>query len=785
MHSKYAFRALRQHPGFTIPAIVALALGIAAATAIFSVVDCVLLRPLPYPESERLIAVGVSFPDGAEILPSTEFLNWSRSNRVLENFAAQGAGGPGSLIGTDGATPVTLQKVTVGFLGTLRVKPMLGRDFLAADGTVGAPNVAIVSFELWQRRFGGDRAAIGKSINIDGALYQVAGVLPPDFRYMPSLAPLDVLLPIQIAPSFYTDRAQMRAWRTIGRLKPGVTVAHARAEFGPLLAAAVRDTARELPRLYPGAQLRVLPYRDLITGGVRTPLLLLLGGVACVLLIACGNVANLLLARGAGRRREMAVRAALGASRGRLVRHLLTESLVLAAAGGAAGAAICFAVVPAIRNLMAHKLPRIADLTVDLRVLIFALLLSLATGILFGLWPAWRASRTGLNESLKRGTHRAGMGLVAAELALSLTLLVSAGLLFQSLWRAQHRNIGFEPENLLVADISLRGTRLAQAPQAPIEERIARIPGVVSWSVADGLPPRGGCCGVTLTGPGIPASLSSATNQLTVVRNVAPGYFEAMRIALKRGRLLDTHDRVEANGAVVINETLARRYFPNADPIGKTLFLRPARTIVGIVADAKNDGLSAPVMPEVMLPFHGAAGSVHVALRSSGDPRLVARALQQQLRELDPLIQANFRTMREEFQEQTAQPRFTSGLFGIFALVALALAMVGIYGVMAFAVASRTREIGVRMALGADGVRVTRMVLRDAAVPVIVGVVLGMAGSLAAGRYLGSLLYEIKAADPLTYALVTVLLVAVALGASLAPARRAARVDPAVVLRAE
>ncbi len=481
----------------------------------------------------------------------------------------------------------------------------------------------------------------------------------------------------------------------------------------------------------------------------------------------------------------MAVRAALGASRGRLVRHLLTESLVLAAAGGAAGAAICFAVVPAIRNLMAHKLPRIADLTVDLRVLIFALLLSLATGILFGLWPAWRASRTGLNESLKRGTHRAGMGLVAAELALSLTLLVSAGLLFQSLWRAQHRNIGFEPENLLVADISLRGTRLAQAPQAPIEERIARIPGVVSWSVADGLPPRGGCCGVTLTGPGIPASLSSATNQLTVVRNVAPGYFEAMRIALKRGRLLDTHDRAEANGAVVINETLARRYFPNADPIGKTLFLRPARTIVGIVADAKNDGLSAPVMPEVMLPFHGAAGSVHVALRSSGDPRLVARALQQQLRELDPLIQANFRTMREEFQEQTAQPRFTSGLFGIFALVALALAMVGIYGVMAFAVASRTREIGVRMALGADGVRVTRMVLRDAAVPVIVGVVLGMAGSLAAGRYLGSLLYEIKAADPLTYALVTVLLVAVALGASLAPARRAARVDPAVVLRAE
>lgn len=765
--------------------MVALALGIGAATAIFSVLDCVLLRALPFTESDRLISVAVAFPDGAEIVPSTEFLNWSYSNHVLESFAAQGAGGLGSLIAADAAAPVTLQKVTVGFLGTLRVKPVLGRDFRPEDGTVGAPNAAIVSYALWRGRFGGEPGAIGKSMNLDGVLYQVIGVLPAEFRYLPSLAPLDVLLPIQITPSFYTDRAEMRAWRCVGRLKPGVTVAQARAEFDALLAAAIRNTTREMPRLYSGARLRLLPYRDYLAGGVRTPLLLLLGGVGCVLLIACANVANLLLARGAGRRQEMAVRAALGASQARLVRHLLTESLLLAVAGGAAGSALCFAAVPAMRNLMAHKLPRIADLTVDLRVLAFALLLSLATGVLFGLMPAWHTSRSGLHESLKRGAPRAGHWLVTAEMALSLILLVSAGLLSQSLWRAQHRHIGFEPDQLLVADVSLRGTRLAQAPPAAIEERLARIPGAIGWSVADGLPPRGGCCAVTLARPGMPALPSRNRGDLTIVRNVTPGYFETMRIALKRGRLLNAYDQPGANGAVVINEALARRYFPGEDPLGQTLLLRPARTIVGIVADARNDGLIAPVMPEAVLPFRGASGTLQVALRSAGDPRLVARALLEQLHEMDPLIQVTLRTMREEFREQTSQQRFTSGLFGVFALVALALATVGVYGVTAFAVARRTREIGIRMALGADGVRLRRMILCDTAVPLVAGLVLGTAGSLAAGRYLGSVLYDVKVTDPLTYVLVAVLLAIVTLGASLAPARRATQVDPAAVLRAE
>ena len=568
-------------------------------------------------------------------------------------------------------------------------------------------------------------------------------------------------------------------------MKPGVTLAQARAEFDALLAAAIRNTAHEMPRLYPGARLRLLSYRDYLTGGVRTPLLLLLGGVGCVLLIACANVANLLLVRGVGRRREMAVRAALGASRGRLLRHLLTESLILAAAGGAGGSALCFAAVPAMRNLMAHKLPRILDLTLDLRVLTFALLLSLTTGVLFGLMPAGHASRSGLQESMKRRPRHSGVWLVAVEMALSLVLLLSAGLLFQSLWRAQHRHMGFEPDQLLVADVSLRGTRFAQTPQAAIEERLAHIPGAMAWSVADGLPPRGGCCAVTLARPGMPAMPSRSRGDLTIVRSVTPGYFETMRITLKRGRLLNAHDQLGANGAVVINEALARRYFPSEDPIGQTLLLRPARTIVGIVADAKNDGLIASVMPEVVLPFRGASGSVQVALRSPGDPRQVARSLLEQLREMDPLIQANLRTMREEFQEQTSQSRFTGSLFGVFALVALALALVGIYGVMAFSVAGRTREIGIRMALGADSVRLQGMILCDAAVPVTAGAVLGMAGSLAAGRYLGSELYDIKANDPLTYTLVMVLLAVVALGASLAPARRAAQVDPVVVLRAE
>ena len=780
-----AVRALGKHRAFTFPALVALALGIGAATSIFSVVDCVLLRSLPYAEPDRLISVAVAFPDGAEILPSTEFLNWSRVTRTLQSFAAQGAGGPASLIARDGASPVTVQKVTIGFLGTLRVQPVLGRDFGPADGAVGAPNAALISYSLWQSRFGAARGALGQSINLDGVLYSVIGVLPASFRYLPSLAPLDVLLPLQIAPAFYTDRNQMRAWHCIGRLKPGATVEQARAEFGLLLATAIHDTAREMPRLYTGARLRILPYRDYITGGVRTALLLLLGGVVCVLLIACANVANLLLARGAGRRREIAIRAALGAGRIRLVRHLLGESLLLAAAGGALGSAICFAVVPAIRNLMAHKLPRIADLTVDLRVLGFALALSLATGLLFGLLPSWHASGAALHESLKRTAPRAGMWLVAVELALSLTLLVSAGLLIQSLWRIQHRHTGFEPDHLLVADVSLRGTRFAHAPQGAIEERLARIPGAIDWVVSDGLPPNGGCCGVTLGRPGRPAMPSRDRGDLTVIRHVTPGYFAAMRIALKGGRLLEEYDSGGANGAVVVNEALVRRYFAGEDAIGRQLFWPRPRTIVGIVADAKNDGLAAPVRPEVMLPFEGPSAAVQVALRSSGDPLLLASALRQELRDLDPLIQAKIQTMQEEFREQTAQPRFTSGLFTVFALVALALAMVGIYGVMAFAVAGRTREIGIRMALGAAPGRVERMVLWDAAAPVAGGLLLGMAGSLSAGRYLAGVLHEIRATDPLTYAAVAALLAAVALAASLAPARRASQVDPAVVLRAE
>ena len=781
MHLRYAVRTLYNRPAFTIPAILALALGIGATATIFSVVDCVLLRPLPYPESDRLVSVGVLSPDGAEMLPSTEFLNWSRVTRTLEGFAAQGAGGPGSLMAPDGATPVVFQKVTAPFLATLRVHPAVGRDFLPSDGALGAPNVTIVSDTFWRTQMHHDPAAVGKSVNIDGVLYQVIGVLPASFRYMPRLDSLDVLLPLQIGPSFYTDRAQMRGWHAIGRLKAGVTVQQARAEFGSLLAGAIRDTAHSMPRLYSGAKLRLLPYLDFISGRARSALLLLLGGVGCLLAIACANVANLLLARGAGRRRELAVRAALGASRVRLVRQLLTESLVLAVAGGVAGSAIAFAAIPGIRAAMAHKLPRIADLTVDLPMLAFALLLTLGTGLVFGLPPALRASRWALSESMKRSSGRAGMWLAAAELALSLSLLVSAGLLMQSLWRAQHRHLGFDAEHLLVADLNLKGTSVSKAPQAVLEERLARIPGAVSWTITDGLPPDGGCCGVTFARPGRPSLPAAARGDLIAVRDVTPAYFSTLHITLQSGRFFDAHD----TNVMVINESLARRFFPGEDPIGQAMMPKQPHTIVGVIADTKNDGLSSAPVPEAILPFQGSAASVHVALRSTGDPTLVAGALREQLHELDPLIAANIHTMEEQFQTQTAQPRFLSGLFAIFAFSALALGMVGIYGVMAFTVASRTREFGIRMALGADRARVVRLVLRDAAGPVCAGIVLGLAGCAAAARSLQSLLYDIRATDPTTYVFVALLLAAVAFAASLAPARRAGQVDPAVVLRAE
>jgi predicted permease len=776
---RYAVRALRLNPSFSLPAVLALALGIGAATTIFSVVNAVLLRPLPYPEADRLVSVSTYLAtDQVEFLASTEYLNWERANGVLESFAAVGRNGTGSLIEEGGSTRIATARVTANFLATIRVPPMVGRDFLPEEGRAGAPDVTVLSYGIWQSRFGGDRAVVGKTVNIDGVTYRVVGILPKGFVYLPNLTVPDALTPLQIAPNFYWDRNEMRSWQTIGRLKPGVTVAQARAAFEPLVEAARRD----FPRLYQGTvSLRLVPYRDRITGSVRLALLLLLGAVGCVLLIACGNVANLILARGAARRRELAIRTALGASHGRLVRQLLLENLVLAVSGGACGATIALTVVRAIRTSAAVLFPRISELTIDWRVLLFALLVSLATAMVFGLAPAWSASRMDIRGSRRRPALR-GL-LVAAQLGLSLTLVVSAGLLLQSLWRLQHKNLGFRPDNLLLTEVSLRGSRFEKNPLASLypelRDRILGIPGVVSVAFADGLPPNGGCCLSVFVREGAPRVPNKTRADLVVVRHVSASYFETMGIPLKRGRLLTDADR---DGAV-INETMAKHFFPAEDPIGVRMGLRVG-PIVGIVADVKNDGLNGEISSEMMVPLRDVS-SLQVLVRSVAETNVVASAVRAELRQMDPRMLVSMRTMREQFASQTSQPRFQSAMFGSFAAVALLLAMVGVYGVTAFAVATRTREIGIRMALGADGARVVRDIVRDLILPVAGGIMAGVGGSVAVSRYLGALLYDIRPTDPLTYAGVAALLALSATLATLAPAHRASRVDPLNALRVE
>ncbi len=769
---RYGARNLRLNKSFSLTAILALAAGIAATTAIFSVVDTVLLRPLPYPQPDRLVAVSAWLEFDSVV--SAEYLAWAGTNRVFASYAATAANYDRAPLATGGdPVLVTVKRVTANFLDTLGVQPLVGRGFRPEDINPGGRFPMLISYGLWQRYFNGDRNVVGRSAVFDGVPREITGVLPRNF-YFPTGVPVDALVPIKVDIGKVRARLTMGMWHTIGRLKPGVSLQQARANMRALFAV----SAAAYPRMYRhDVRVRVIPLQEWLTGNVRLSLLVLVAGVCSVLLIACANVANLLLARAAGRRQEIAIRAALGASRWRLIRQLLTESALLAAAGGAGGVALAMVAVAWLRRGGPQDLPRLAELAVDARVMAFAVAISAATGVVFGLAPAFSASRppSRFARSGPRGF------LIAAELALSVTLLIAAGLMFQSLRRLQHKHVGFVPERLITATLPPRTERAALAA------RVMAIPAVESTAFSDSLPPTGGSSYITFSREGRPLPEPGHRGDSMIVRHVGPAYFSTLRIPLLRGRLFSSHD--EPGAVAVVNQALARAYFPGEDPIGKRIDLLPrgasGRIVVGIVGDVKNEGLNREPDPEMYRPLGGSERAIHLIVRTLGDPSRATAALRQELRAADPQAVATVRTFEQQFDQMTAGPRFQGAMFGSFAAVALLLAGIGIYGVVSFTVARRRREIGIRLALGADGPRVGRMVLSELLIPTVSGIAAGLAGSLAAGRVLRSLLYDVKPGDPLTYAGVSLFLALVALAAGAGLARRAARVDPAEVLRAE
>ncbi|HEX5483832.1 MAG TPA: ABC transporter permease [Terriglobia bacterium] len=806
---RFGLRQLRRNPGFTAVAVVTLALGIGANTGIFSVVNAVLLRPLPFFEPERLISIisaqvprmrgrEASYPD---------VLDWRTRNHVFsqiavfrtENFTLTGKGEPEHVPGA---------VVSANLFSVLRVIPSLGRSFLPEEnkpGAVNGTNAAILSYGFWRQQFGSDKHIVGRRIDLGGRPFTIVGVAPAGFQFPIQTEPVDLWT--TMAVDMRSGGNGMAAERgahyldVIARLKPGVTVAQAQGEMSAIVSTMNRDHPENHPRAA-----RVVPLLNGLAGPARPALLILLAAVGCLLLVACANVANLLLARAAARQKEMSIRAALGASRGRMIRQVLTESVLLSFFGGMLGLVVGMRGVDVLIRLVPVNIPRLSQVGFDCRVLIFTAAASLVTGILFGMAPAFSRSRFALSESLKEsgrgasgGLHRTHThaALVIGEIAMALVLLTAAGLLIRSFLSLEQVDPGFDPHHVL-------SVRLDSPPHVPharqfsffsqVLERVRALPGVRSASGIFGLPFSEVDANTGFEIEGHP--VAEANRPVTSYMAVAPGYFRTLGIPLRKGHDFTPDDDLAAPPVAIINETLAKRFFPGEDPIGHRIQpgisngygnKEPWREIVGVVGDVKLHSLAAGPEPECYVPLaQSPIGLMTLVIRTGGDPLQVVPAVRTVIDSANKDAAAyNIKTLDELLAGSVAQPRFVTLLLGAFAALALLLAAVGLYGLIAYSVARRTHEIGIRMALGAQKRDVLRLVVGQGMILTLIGVGIGIIGALGLTRFLSSLLYGVKPTDPVTFVAVSLILTAVALLACYIPARRAMKIDPMEALRYE
>ena len=803
---RYGLRTLRKSPGFALIAIVTLAIGIGANTAMFSIVNGVLLRPLPYANPDRLLRLSTSVPqfkDSSVSYPN--FLDWQQRSRSFEQVALY-RNETYTLTGVANPERLRGEMTSASIFPALGLQPIIGRVFTPEEDRRGAAPVVVLTSNFWKVRFGADPGVLGRSITLNDRLFTVIGVVPGDeviFRRTSVITPAG-----QWAEPLFWNRAVSMGSRVVGLLKPGVMPKQAQAELDSIAA----ELAREYPQDDKDHGISSVMLSEDLVGDVRTPLLVLLGAVGFVLLIACANVANLLLARSAARRREFALRAALGAKRGRLVAQLLTEGLVLAIAGGGLGLAIAAALDSVFMARVANQLPRSAEVHLDASVLGFTAFIAIVASLLFGITPALQSARVDLNETLKeaaRGnTGRQGFqrALVVAEVSLALVLTVSAGLMIRTMSRLWSINPGFDPNNVM--DIGIAGSPAVHGAPTAVRNGIAHtmdtiraLPGVQAVSVNFGGTPMQGDSELPYWVEGRPKPPDSSQMDLALFYGVDPDYINVMRIPLIRGRFITAQDNEATPCAVTIDEDFARKSFPGQDPIGQhiNLELIPMKCeIVGIVGHIKHWGLDADATSKVHSQFYlnyrqfpdsvmdlGSTGADYV-IRTASDPHALVPALKRTVTGINgKMVMFGEETFNEIISDSLATRRFTRLLLAVFAALALALAAIGIYGVVSYSVTQATHDIGVRMALGADAGSVLRMVLSSAIRLALLGIVIGAAGGFAATRALRQLLYGVGSGDPLTFVIVAVVLAAVTALASYIPARRATRIDPMVALRYE